>query len=154
MARKLLLVMVMALVPGVQRAQDQQQNPPSQQSTADKPQPEPREKPAARPQDAGPPASQPPPNANYDPFHAAQDMEVGTFYMHKGDLDAAIERFKDAIRLKPRFAKPRLLLGEIYEKKGDTQQAVRYYKEFLEIMPAGSPDAKKVQKRIDKLAAK
>jgi len=91
---------------------------------------------------------------NYDPFHAAQDVDVGTFYMHKGDIDAAIDRFKDAIRLKPNFAKPRLLLGDLYAKKGDKTQAIRYYKEFLEIMPPGSPDTKRVQKQIEKLSQK
>jgi cytochrome c-type biogenesis protein CcmH/NrfG len=122
---------------------------------------------AQQPQGSAPATSHPPaqvpdkpkavpPNtdANYDPFHAEQDMEVGTFYMHKGDLDAAAERFKDAIRLKPNYARPRLLLGEIYEKKGDKQEAVRYYKEFLQIMPPGSPDTRRVQKKVEKLSAK
>jgi hypothetical protein len=89
-------------------------------------------------------------DANYDPFHAAQDMEVGKFYMHKGDSDAAIDRFKHAITLKPNFAEPRMLLAEIYEKKGDTAQAIRYYKEFLQILPQG-PDSNKVRKRLEKL---
>ena len=89
-------------------------------------------------------------DANYDPFHAAQDMEVGKFYMHKGDSDAAIDRFKHAITLKPNFAEPRMLLGEIYEKKGDTAQAIRYYKEFLQILPQG-PDSNRVRKRLEKL---
>ena len=89
-------------------------------------------------------------DAVYDPFHAAQDMEVGKFYMHKGDADAAIDRFKHAITLKPNFAEPRMLLGEIYEKKGDTPQAIRYYKEFLQILPEG-PDSRKIRKRLEKL---
>lgn len=92
-------------------------------------------------------------DANYDPFHAAQDIDVGMFYLHKGDYDAAIDRFKDAIRLKPNFAKPRLLLGELYEKRGDKADAIRYYKEFLEILPDG-PDSKKVRGRLEKLGAK
>ena len=92
-------------------------------------------------------------NPNYDPFHAAQDIDVGMFYMHKGDYDAAIDRFKDAIRLKPNFAKPRLLLGELYEKRGDKADAIRYYKEFLEILPDG-PESKKVRARLEKLGAK
>jgi hypothetical protein len=100
------------------------------------------------------PSSEAPPSgdgvANYDPFHAAQDMEVGKFYMHKGDSDAAIDRFKHAIAMKPNFAEPRLYLGELYEKKGDAAQAIRYYKEFLQILPEG-PDSKKVRKRLEKL---
>ncbi|MGB0037138.1 MAG: tetratricopeptide repeat protein [Candidatus Acidiferrales bacterium] len=89
----------------------------------------------------------------YDPYHAQHDIDVAVYYMHKGDTDAAIERLKDAIHLKPNFAKPRLLLGEIYEKKGDKAEAVRYYTEFLEILPEG-PDSKRVRQRIEKLTKK
>ena len=88
---------------------------------------------------------------SYDPVSAEQDVEVGTFYMHKGDLDAAISRFQDAIRLRSDFAKPRLLAAEAYEKKGDKSDAVRYYKQYLQVSPH-APDAKKVQSKIDKLS--
>jgi tetratricopeptide (TPR) repeat protein len=89
----------------------------------------------------------------WDPFHAQQDIDVGTFYMHKGDMDAAISRFEDAIRLRANFAKPRLLLAQAYEKKGDKSEAIRYYKEYLKVLP-DAPDAKKVQQRIEKLSSK
>jgi tetratricopeptide (TPR) repeat protein len=87
----------------------------------------------------------------YNPLPAEQDVDVGVFYMHKGDLDAAIPRFEDAIQLRPNYAKPRLLLAEAYEKKGDKFNAVKYYKEYLKVFP-GAPDAKKVQKKIEKLS--
>jgi tetratricopeptide (TPR) repeat protein len=90
-------------------------------------------------------------NPAWDPFHAAQDIDVGTFYMHKGDMDAAIGRFQDAIRLRPNFGKPRLLIAEIYEKKGDKSEALHYYKEYLQVFP-DAPDAKKVQKKIAQLS--
>jgi tetratricopeptide (TPR) repeat protein len=89
----------------------------------------------------------------YDPFHAQQDVEVGTYYMHKGDLDAAIGRFENAIRMNTKFAKPRLLLAKAYEKKGDTPMALKYYKEYLAVFP-DAPDAKKIQKKIDSLSKK
>ncbi len=92
-------------------------------------------------------------NPAWDPFHAAQDIDVGTFYMHKGDMDAAIGRFQDAIRLRPNFAKPRILIAEIYEKKGDKSEALHYYKEYLQVFP-DAPDAKKVQKKIEQLSKK
>jgi tetratricopeptide (TPR) repeat protein len=88
---------------------------------------------------------------NYDPFHAEQDVEVGTYYLHKGDADAAIGRFQDAIRLRANFAKPRLLLAQIYEKKGEKPTALKYYREYLQVFP-NAPDAKKVRQKIDKLA--
>ncbi len=80
-------------------------------------------------------------------------MEVGTFYMHKGDIDAAIPRFEDAISVKPGLAKPRILLAEAYEKKGDKAAAVKYYKEYLKVFP-GAPDAKKIKSKIEKLTAR
>jgi tetratricopeptide (TPR) repeat protein len=89
----------------------------------------------------------------WDPFHAQQDIDVGEFYLHKGDLDAAITRFEDAIRLRANFAKPRLLLAETYEKKGDKSEALRYYKEYLQVLP-NPPDAKRVHQKIEKLSGK
>jgi tetratricopeptide (TPR) repeat protein len=89
--------------------------------------------------------------ATYNPLPAQQDIEVGTYYLHKGDIDAAIDRFLDAIQQRPNFAKPRLLLGKAYEKKHDNESAVKYYKEYLKVLP-GAPDTKEVQKRIEKLS--
>jgi tetratricopeptide (TPR) repeat protein len=90
-------------------------------------------------------------DATYNPLPAQQDIEVGMFYLHKGDVDAAIDRFLDAIQRRPNFAKPRLLLGKAYEKKHDNESAVKYYKEYLQVLP-GAPDAKEVQKKIEKLS--
>jgi tetratricopeptide (TPR) repeat protein len=88
----------------------------------------------------------------YDPVTAEEDVEVGQFYMRKGDIDAAIGRFQDAVRLRSNFAKPRLLAAEAFEKKGDKVDAVKYYKEYLQVLPK-APDAKKIQARIEKLSA-
>jgi tetratricopeptide (TPR) repeat protein len=101
---------------------------------------------------AGQPSSAEADAPTYDPVSAEQDIEVGNFYMRKGDIDAAIIRFKDAIRMRPNFAKPRLLLAGAYEKKKDKASAVKYYKEYLKVFP-GAPDAKKIQKKIDDLSA-
>ncbi len=73
--------------------------------------------------------------------------------MHKGNLDAAIARFEDAIQMKANYAKPRLLLAQIYEKKGDKANAVKYYKEYLRVYPH-APDAKKIQEKIEKLTTR
>jgi len=96
------------------------------------------------------PSQQNPPG--YDPFHAQEDVDVGTYYMHKGDVDAAIPRFEDAIKLRPDFAKPRLLLAEAYEKKHENATAVKYLKEYLQVYPK-APDADKVRKKIEALSA-
>lgn len=91
-------------------------------------------------------------NSTYDPFPAEKDVEIGTFYMHKGDVDAAIARFEDAVRLRPNFAKAYMLLAEAYEKKGDKAAVVKCYREYLQVLP-NAPDAKKIQKKIEKLSA-
>jgi len=84
------------------------------------------------------------------PSSAEEDMEVASYYIHKGDPDAAIPRLEEAIRLKPKLAKPRLMLAEVYEKKGDSAAAVKYYKEYLQVFP-NAPDQKRVEKKIEKL---
>jgi tetratricopeptide (TPR) repeat protein len=86
------------------------------------------------------------------PSSADEDMEVASYYIHKGDPDAAIPRLEEAIRLKPKLAKPRLMLAELYEKKGDAAAAVKCYKEYLEVFPT-APDEKKIQKKIAKLTS-
>lgn len=86
----------------------------------------------------------------YDTLNAEKDIEVGMFYMHKGDIDAAIPRFEDAAKLRPDYGKPRLLLAEAYEKKKDPIAAVKYYKEYLKVYPH-APDVKKIEKKIEKL---
>lgn len=86
----------------------------------------------------------------YDRYHAEQDIEVATFYLHKGDPDAAIPRLQEAAHLRPDYAKPRLLLAECYEKKHDPDNAIKYLKEYLKVYP-GAPDTKKVQEKIRKL---
>jgi tetratricopeptide (TPR) repeat protein len=88
----------------------------------------------------------------YDPVTAEEDVEVGQFYIRKGDIDAAIGRFQDAIRLRSNFAKPRLLAAEAFEKKGDKIEAVKYYKEYLQVLPKAA-DAKRIQGKIEKLSA-
>ena len=85
-------------------------------------------------------------------YTAEKDVEVANFYMHKGDIDAAILRLQHAIATKPSLAKPHLMLAEAYEKKDMKSQALRYYHEYLSVYPTAS-DAKKVQKKIDKLDA-
>jgi tetratricopeptide (TPR) repeat protein len=96
-----------------------------------------------------PPAETPPapPPPVFDPFHAEKSIEVGTFYMKKGNYDAAIDRFMDAAHYQPSLARPWRLMGEAYEKKRDNRRAIESYKKYLEILPHAE-DADKVKKRI------
>jgi tetratricopeptide (TPR) repeat protein len=102
-----------------------------------------------------PPAETPPAPAEpiFDPLHAEKSIEVGTFYMKKGNYDAAIDRFMDATHFQPKLARPWRLLGEAYEKKHDNGSAIESYKKYLEVFP-GAEDAAKVKKRISMLEEK
>ena len=118
----------------------------------------------SKPADA-PPAPQPksPANPNkdtatksapdqptWDPLRAEKDLEVGQYYMKRGDYDAAIDRFNDAIEAKPGYAVPFKYLGEAQEKKGVKKQAIKSYTRYLDLYPHAE-DADKIRKRIDKL---
>lgn len=121
-----------------------------------------------KPTDAGatPPANaakKTPPKANkdnatvsaddqpkWDPLRAENDLKVGEYYLHKGDVDAAIDRFEDAIASKPGYAVPFRFLGEAQEKKGLKKPAIKSYQRYLELYPKAE-DADKVRKKIDKL---
>ena len=123
------------------------------------PPPDPADPPGATPkkQDAKPPKPDPngsaqsaPDQPMWDPLRAEKDMQVGIFYMHKGDLDAAIDRFQDAALAKPGYALPFLRLGEAQEKKGLKRQAIKSYQRYLDLYPKAE-DKDKIQKKIDKL---
>ena len=86
----------------------------------------------------------------WDPLRAEKDLEVGQYYMKKGDLDAAIDRFQDATVAKPGYAIPFRYLAEAQGKKGLKKQAIKSYQRYLDLYPHAE-DAEKVRKRIDKL---
>jgi tetratricopeptide (TPR) repeat protein len=86
----------------------------------------------------------------WDPLRAEKDLEVGQYYMRKGDIDAAIDRFQDATTAKPGYAIPFRYLGEAQEKKGLRKQAIASYSRYLDLYPHAE-DGDKIRKKIDKL---
>jgi tetratricopeptide (TPR) repeat protein len=86
----------------------------------------------------------------WDPLRAEKDLEVGQYYMRKGDVDAAIDRFQDATLAKPGYAVPFRFLGEAQEKKGLKKPAIKSYQRYLELYPRAE-DADKIRKKIEKL---
>jgi tetratricopeptide (TPR) repeat protein len=91
-----------------------------------------------------------PDQPKWDPLRAEKDLEVGQYYMKKGDYDAAIDRFNDAIEAKPGYAVPFRFLGEAQEKKGQKKKALKSYRRYLDLVPHAD-DADKVRKKIEKL---
>jgi Flp pilus assembly protein TadD len=86
-------------------------------------------------------------------LHADRSLDVGNFYLKKGEYDAAIDRFEEAAHYNPKAAKPYLLLGETYEKKSDSADAITAYRKYLELFQ-NAPDRDKVLHRIEKLEGK
>jgi len=150
----LILAVVFALFGSFQaRAQD----PPPESSS--KP-PGSASKPASPPDDMKPKSSakqkkdsasqNAPDQPSWDPLRAEKDLEVGQYYMKKGDVDAAIDRFQDATTAKPGYAIPFRFLGEAQEKKGLKKQAIKSYQRYLDLYPHAE-DGDKVRKKIEKL---
>jgi len=91
-----------------------------------------------------------PDQPSWDPLRAEKDLEVGQYYMHKGDVDAAIDRFEDATLAKPGYAVPFRYLGEAQEKKGLKREAIKSYTRYLDLFPHAD-DKSKIEKKIEKL---
>ncbi len=96
------------------------------------------------------PTKSAPDQPTWDPLRAEKDLEVGQYYLKKGDVDAAIDRFEDAAASKPGFAIPYRFLGEAHEKKNQKREAIKAYSRYLNLYPHAE-DAAKVRKKIDKL---
>src|SRR5712675_1700048 len=122
---------------------------------AQDPAPESSSKPAEGPRPKKPDGKKKPDSATHnaedqpkwDPLRAEKDLEVGQYYMRIGKIDAAMDRFQDAIDAKPGYAVPFLHLGEAQEKKGMKRDAVKSYKRYLELYPHAE-DKEKILKKI------
>ena len=144
----LLAMAIVSLLYPMQRLQAQQ--PPEESSSKPtEPPPAPPSKPPAKPNKDSPTQSAPD-QPIWDPLRAEKDLEVGQYYMRRGDYDAAIDRFSDAIEAKPGYAVPFKFLGEAQEKKKLRKQAIKSYTRYLELFPSAE-DGEKIRKRIDKL---
>jgi tetratricopeptide (TPR) repeat protein len=125
-------------------AQDPPPNPPGNPPAAPA-KPDPRSKKDSATQNA-------PDQPTWDPLRAEKDLEIGRYYMHKGDVDAAMDRFQDAITAKPGYGLPFRMLAEAQEKKGMKKAAIKSYQRYLDLLPHAE-DADKVHKKIEKLYA-
>jgi len=86
----------------------------------------------------------------WDPLRAEKDLEVGQYYLKRGNLDAAIDRFEDAALAKPGYALPFRYLGEAQERKGLKREAVKSYRRYLDLYPHAE-DRDRIEKRIARL---
>ena len=85
----------------------------------------------------------------WDPLRAEKSIEVGQYYLKKGNYDAAIGRFRAAL-YHPGRALPYKLLGQAQEKKGLKAEGVQSFQKYLDLY-SQAEDADKVRKHIAKL---
>ena len=60
---------------------------------------------------------------------------MGAALKDKGDLEAAIESYNKALKIKPDYAEAYLNMGNALRDKGDSEAAIESYKEALKIKP-------------------
>jgi hypothetical protein len=130
-------------------------SPPPTHADADaKPQPiDPTVPPPPPPEETEPETPPAPSGPVFDPLHAHRSMDVGRFYLNKGNYDAAIDRFLEASNYQPSLAAPWKMLGETYEKKHEYSKAVDAYNKYLSLLPH-APDAEKIKKTVSELEQK
>jgi tetratricopeptide (TPR) repeat protein len=115
--------------------------------------PPPPDKPVVQAPVEEPPEEDPaavPRTYDFNPIQAEKEVRVGRYYLKKGSLKAALNRFDDASKYNPQFAEAFLLLAETREKLKDKKGAKSAYEKYLAL----SPDAKnagEVKKRLQKL---
>lgn len=88
----------------------------------------------------------------YNPGLADKNLKIGNFYLKKGNYDAAIQRFQDAIDYQPNLVAAYDALGRAHEKNGDKAKALAVYKDFLAKYPDSSKasDFKSRSARLEK----
>lgn len=89
----------------------------------------------------------------YVPQGAAKSVEIGNFYLRKGDYRAALSRFKEAAEADPTYAGAFLGLGKVYEKIGLKQKALDAYRKYLDALPSekDAEEAKAVHRAMARL---
>jgi tetratricopeptide (TPR) repeat protein len=96
------------------------------------------------PQNKPAPAGHPAPVTNpvpddgrrYYPPGAVKCVEIGNFYLRRGNYRGALSRFEEARDTDPYYAPAYLGLGKVYEKLGLKQKALDAYRKYLDALPS------------------
>jgi tetratricopeptide (TPR) repeat protein len=87
----------------------------------------------------------------WNPHRAMKNIEVGDFYMKKGNYRAAISRYREALEWKPRDATATFKLAQALDKTEQRSAAAEQYQAYLKILPRGvyAEDCKKALERLN-----
>jgi tetratricopeptide (TPR) repeat protein len=85
----------------------------------------------------------------------AKCVDVGNFYLHKGELKAALSRFQEAVKDNPHYAPAYLGLGKVYERMKDKEKALHAYEQYLDELPStkDAVEAQGAQRAVARLRA-
>jgi Tfp pilus assembly protein PilF len=85
-----------------------------------------------------------------DEKQAAEDIDVGYYYLKDKNYRAAQSRLKEALTLQPGSPVALIGLAQAQQKLGDTDGARQSYQAYLKGTPEG-PDTEKVKKALAQL---
>lgn len=88
----------------------------------------------------------------WNPHKAAQDIEVGDYYLKLKNYKGALARYQDALYWKDNDATANFRLAECYEKLNQREEAISHYQAYLKVLPQG-PESKHAKKALEKLSA-
>ncbi len=83
----------------------------------------------------------------FNPLQASKEVQIGRFYMKKGNYNAAALRFEEATRWDGTNADAYLLLGEAREKQKDRAGASEAYAKYLQLA-TDAKNAKGIRKKL------
>jgi tetratricopeptide (TPR) repeat protein len=87
-----------------------------------------------------------------DPVRAKKDIDVGEFYLKKGDYQGALLRYKEATTYDPTNVDAIFGLAETQQMLKNNAEAARNYQLYLDVVPSG-PRAKQALKALKTLQA-
>jgi len=112
-------------------------------------------------QEKGTSRSQPPPvlgpipddGRQYYSPGAVKCVEIGKFYLRRGNYRGALSRFEEARDTDPHYAPAYLGLGKVYQKLGLKQKALDAYRKYLDELPSDkdATEARGAQRAVARL---
>jgi len=79
---------------------------------------------------------------------------LGEAYFKMRELNKAVEKFGDVLKINPNYAQTHFLLGLVYEKKDRKEKAREHFQKFMEIWKDADenlPQLTEAKKRLEKL---
>ena len=89
-----------------------------------------------------------------DPTNPGLRIELGGLFYSLQRYEEAIDRFKEAVQLKPDLPNAHYNLSAAYQKTGKILEAYQSMQQVVALVPADSQDAQKAQQELDDLKNK